>query len=1176
MKVIDFNSVWEKYRIKFIKQKNVCWEEVWALNDINFQAEKGDVIGIIGKNGAGKTTLLKLIAGMLVPDKGKIHIKGKVSALMELGAGFNPEFTGIENITLNAAIYGLSEDNLKQRMDSIIKFANLGKFIDAPIKYYSQGMYMRLAFALAIYVEPDILLIDDILAVGDEEAQQKCIKKIFELKEADKTIILVSHDMNIVSKLCNKLILLEKGKIIQEGLTAKVVPYYLETVGDRKGIVVLEKEGLRAIFNNGKVVLDYNGFFLTNTMGGYVSFFMPSLNSWSSSFNLSWEVKSFGTDKAIVEGKSREGVLSQVWMFQLEKDCFQWQTEIRETDIKQSHIDLIIIPEYKRWQTLNKISDFPPFASKTNWQDLGLKNCPEAILGVSTVWQNQNCPGLVLEQKDKDVLLRPFNTGYEQEARGIQWELDLREKNIIFIKIFPEKDKFIEYIENAKQKLLKKQKEEERKRFLEQQKEEAWLRGQRTISCGDLRLYADVEANALKLYYKDKEITRGEGLHSSFLLKKAWHNLSSCEWQVKKEEGALILHFYWKQLKFKQLWKFSFKDGAFLWRIDSKVSQPLEFELLKFGLLLNPEYKSFFCGRQQCPFPDEFANWQDIPLMEPQAGLCGLRKQAGLGAVVVENKQGFPCIIQNSDEENSCRVVQLSFPKEKLRQREISFSIKISVFKDDALIEDYIKEEKQKFLKKQKEEERKRLLEQQKEEAWLRGQRTISCGDIRLYADVEAKSLRLYYKDKEITNGEGLHSLFLVNNAWHKLSFSVWQIKNVSERELNLILNYETLSLFQIWTLICKEDTIMVKIKVKFNKPISISNQLTLLQVHDGYKKWESVYEHGNLSNERFINDIAPVRLKDNKISKILLKPESNEDIPELSFSVSSQLDKRTMNIYKYKRANDKGLCLNSSLIIPKKERLIEPGRYTYFEGKIVFGKTAKIEKGNRKVSAIELGGNYLKFVFNQGKGGIFSKEGELTSGLGVYTSVRSLGVWYDSYQASWQLNQRENNKMTVTGCWPHIPVSQTWEIELNDRNILFWQVHMEIHEKAVLEIEQANIMFSSQYKKWVIPDYNSGSFADEYTQDYDISPFRFWYGKARKIVTKIKTLPKITFENNMAEDNLWAIVGNTDDLYRARLFQYQKTNIYEVLPGRYLYFKGRIEIEPSENFQQREKNKFK
>ena len=162
MRAVEFRGVWEKYRIKFIQKKNVFWEEFWALEDINFGVNKGQVIGIIGENGAGKTTLLKLIAGMLVPDRGEVYVQGKVSALMELGAGFNPEFTGRENIILNARMYGLAEEALEQQIGETIEFAGLGKFIDAPIKYYSQGMYMRLAFALAIYVEPDILLIDDI------------------------------------------------------------------------------------------------------------------------------------------------------------------------------------------------------------------------------------------------------------------------------------------------------------------------------------------------------------------------------------------------------------------------------------------------------------------------------------------------------------------------------------------------------------------------------------------------------------------------------------------------------------------------------------------------------------------------------------------------------------------------------------------------------------------------------------------------------------------------------------------------------------------------------------------------------------------------------------------------------------------------------------------------------
>jgi len=232
--MIKTENLWEKYRIKFVISGKVTWEEVWALQDVSLQADRGDVIGIIGQNGAGKTTLLRLIAGMLIPDRGRINVDGKVSALMELGAGFNPEFTGRENIALNARAYGIAEDAINRKMEEIISFSGLGKFVDAPIKYYSQGMYMRLAFSLAIFSDPDILLIDDILAVGDEEAQQNCIRKIHELKDSGKTIVVVSHDMHMISKLCNKAVLLEKGKILK-GRPKTLCRTTLKPQGIKKG-----------------------------------------------------------------------------------------------------------------------------------------------------------------------------------------------------------------------------------------------------------------------------------------------------------------------------------------------------------------------------------------------------------------------------------------------------------------------------------------------------------------------------------------------------------------------------------------------------------------------------------------------------------------------------------------------------------------------------------------------------------------------------------------------------------------------------------------------------------------------------------------------------------------------------------------------------------------------------
>jgi ABC-type polysaccharide/polyol phosphate transport system ATPase subunit len=492
MKAVEFRGVWERYRIKFVQKRDVLWEEFWALQDINFAVKKGEVMGVIGENGAGKTTLLKLIAGMLVSDRGEVYVQGKVSALMELGAGFNPEFTGRENIILNARMYGLDEDLLEQKMNEIIEFAGLGKFIDAPIRYYSQGMYMRLAFALAIFAEPEILLIDDILAVGDEEAQQKCIRKVFQLKQAGKTIVVVSHDMNMIVRLCDRVILLENGRIAREGLPQKVIPYYLETVGDKKGIAILEKDRLRVVFNNGRISLSCNDYFLTKGMGAYISYFIPSINSWSSSLNLSWQIKSFFSDRLVAEGRSQEGSLSQIWVLQLGQGILRWQVEMKELAIRQPHIDLVFMPQYKKWMTLDKNGDFPIFAYKSDWQDLGLNNCPDGIVGISPQEDTFDLPGLIFEIAGKDKQVKLLNTGYEQEARIIQ--VYLSSKNFaIDTKIFSQRNKFEDYIESIRGRFL-----------LRRQAQEARQRARCSLRWGQFSLFADLEAKTLRLYYQDK------------------------------------------------------------------------------------------------------------------------------------------------------------------------------------------------------------------------------------------------------------------------------------------------------------------------------------------------------------------------------------------------------------------------------------------------------------------------------------------------------------------------------------------------------------------------------------------------------------------------------------------------------------------------------------------------
>jgi lipopolysaccharide transport system ATP-binding protein len=198
----------------------------WALRDVSFTIGQGEVVGLIGKNGAGKSTLLKVLSQITEPTEGEVHLYGKVSSLLEVGIGFHPELTGRENIMLNGAILGMSRAEVQRKFDEIVSFAEIGRFLDTPVKRYSSGMYVRLAFAVAAHLEPDILIVDEVLAVGDAAFQQKCLDKMRSIRSEGRTVIVVSHNMATVASLCERLIWLHDGMLKLSGPTAEVIAAY--------------------------------------------------------------------------------------------------------------------------------------------------------------------------------------------------------------------------------------------------------------------------------------------------------------------------------------------------------------------------------------------------------------------------------------------------------------------------------------------------------------------------------------------------------------------------------------------------------------------------------------------------------------------------------------------------------------------------------------------------------------------------------------------------------------------------------------------------------------------------------------------------------------------------------------------------------------------------------------
>jgi len=222
-------------------------EDFWALKDVNFTVNKGEVIGIIGRNGAGKSTLLKILSQITPPTEGEIILRGRVGSLLEVGTGFHPELTGRENIFLNGAILGMPRKEIAKKFDKIVEFAGIEKFLDTPVKYYSSGMYVRLAFSVAAHMEPDILIVDEVLAVGDAEFQKKCLGKMEEVThEEGRTIIFVSHNLEAIQQLCKKTILLEKGRVSLFGNTDEVIDHYLNTDASQAEIVLQPNNSMDA------------------------------------------------------------------------------------------------------------------------------------------------------------------------------------------------------------------------------------------------------------------------------------------------------------------------------------------------------------------------------------------------------------------------------------------------------------------------------------------------------------------------------------------------------------------------------------------------------------------------------------------------------------------------------------------------------------------------------------------------------------------------------------------------------------------------------------------------------------------------------------------------------------------------------------------------------------------
>jgi ABC-type polysaccharide/polyol phosphate transport system ATPase subunit len=896
------------FRIKFILDGKTSWDNFWALKGISFNVEKGEVLGIIGENGAGKSTMLKLIAGMLRPDRGEIKVKGKVSGLLELGAGFQIDLTGRENIYLSASLSGLTQKQIEEKYEEIVNFASLGKFINAPVKCYSQGMFVRLAFSIAIHMDPDILLIDDILAVGDEFFQSKCIKKIFELKEQGKTIIVVTHDTNMLSRLCKRTIFLKEGRIIKDDSTSKVISLYTQTVGNKEGVGILERKPLNLVFNNGRLFLTWQDRLITPGSGAYTAFFV--INKWYSSLQANWEVKMERKDKLVAKGKFYQLGLTQIWKLELTDNYeVNWNIEMdlqEPLEIQEGHANILLSNEYTRWFTTLKKGIFPQIKNEDkNWHELLNQDVLRTSIGVEGKESSDTkLPSLAFEQSDYRSAGRSqvLNSDYSINCRVLQYR-------ILGLQSYAETctNHFIYFCGKIIFNIP------DINNYLEK------LQDDFTLVNDELKLVFEKGKGILS--YDGINLTKSTHIGTSFHANGRWHYSYSAHWEVKKiGESKLIAKGTWRDLPVLQIWEIErISRTSFLWKIDMIVEDEVNIQEQRAEFMCSEDYKHYFSDYGTGDFPDKFLE-SEIDVIQRcipdgSIGILSQNNQLSTLSLKFSGDSNTFAKIFNADFYHRARILRIEKVESEEKAR---FSPgKFSCF----AIELNLNEDMQVCI-----EDSKNILQAK-----------------NLSFNFDKGKGCIYWKGIELTKGIGLYTSIRANGRWHdSYSKALWKVKEKNREKIEVFGKWLYLPISQHWEIRLKgEDLLEFKVKMKVDKEIKVDRLQANLMLSERYSGWIADKDKERGSFPGFKADVnddwdciwsggknaqrITVTEKDGRLPSIILLPQALESDWCLNIINS--------DIYHQGRVLQ---YLNS------RQRTISPGEYPYFLGMISIAKEVR------------------------------------------------------------------------------------------------------------------------------------------------------------------------------------------------------------------------------------------
>lgn len=812
MEVIRFSDVWEMYKMKFVIDEKTVWDNFWALKGINLSIVKGETVGIIGENGAGKSTTLKLIAGMLKPDRGTVTVSGRACGLLELGAGFQSELTGQENISLNLSLFGLAHSVIDEKFQAIVDFASIGKFIYAPVKCYSQGMFVRLAFAVAVHTDPDILLIDDTLAVGDEFFQKKCVKKIFELRDQGKTIVFVTHDMTMLRRLCMRTILLKQGNLVKDDTTTNVLPLYTLLVGAKEGIGTLQKGSLMVVFNNGKLFFYWEKVLLTPEYGLYASFLVE--NRWYTTLEAEWEVEVNDNTQITAKGTFYRLGLIQIWKL-LFHDNYEISIEIEVQNqesiyIQDGRINVMVTTQYEHWLIPEERGDFPAIHEEDkNWQIVANNQIGNKVIAVrGPESKDILIPSFIFERLggSSQGYSQVYNTDYFTHCRVLQLQADVNSSSEYKSKSFVYfSGKVSLAVSDINAYLMRRSNES-------------------VLLCGDMKIL--FTKGRCSVFYKDIPLTKSNHIGVLLYLEERKYLSDQAYWEFeKKGENILIARCSWKNLPLVYIWEIEIlEDFSCVWRMKMEVLREISIPQQSFVFNFSEKYTYYSTSFDRGLFPDDFSD-EEVDMVR-QCVVCDPIMLQGanenlpdISLQIVGGKNNFIKIFNTDMSRKARRVLVERVESEDhnsfLPGIHECFAVKMNVGKKNSVPVVF---------------------------------KTVSLqSDVLKFSFDNGRGV-LQWGEKQLTTKMGFYtSLFWQKRWFDSQSQAVWEIKEKKEKFIVVLGKWRHLPISQIWSIYHNEKNVFeVNIAMQVHEEISFDCLQTNIMLSERYNKWFTQSDQGS------------------------------------------------------------------------------------------------------------------------------------------------------------------------------------------------------------------------------------------------------------------------------------------------------------------------------------------